>query len=181
MTTYGMTETCGGCVYDGVPLDGVEVRTGADGRIGLRGPVVATGERGPDGAVMPVTDPDGWLWTSDLGEVDDGHLTVLGRADDVIVTGGENVAAEAVEDVLRRLPGVDDAAVVGVDDREWGQRVVAVVVVDGTAPELADVRAHVSAELGAHAAPRELVLVPSIPRTALGKVARDQVRALLAG
>ncbi len=179
VTTYGMTETCGGCVYDGVPLDGVDVRTAADGRIGLRGPVVATGERGPDGTVAPVVDDDGWLWTNDLGEVADGRLTVIGRADDVIVTGGENVAAEAVANLLRDLPGVDDAAVIGIDDREWGQRVVALLVVTGAAPDLAEVRAHVAAALGAPSAPRQLVVVPSIPRTSLGKVARDRARALV--
>ena len=124
-----MTETCGGCVYDGVPLDGVEVDVGgAQGRIRLRGPVLADGERAADGGVTPVVDPDGWLPTGDVGALVDGRLVVHGRADHVILTGGENVAPEAVERVLAEHAEVLDAGVLGREDPEWGQRVVALVV-----------------------------------------------------
>lgn len=176
--SYGMTETCGGCVYDGRPLAGVEVETTPEGMVRLRGPVVATGLRQPDGAVVPVVDDDGWLTTSDLGRVDGDVLTVLGRADAVIITGGENVAAEAVEGVLRRHPAVADAAVVGEDDAEWGQRVVAFVVpADADAPPtLDDLRAHVAGHLGRHAAPKEVRFVTDLPRTGLGKIDRAALR-----
>ncbi|HMC68850.1 MAG TPA: AMP-binding protein, partial [Mycobacteriales bacterium] len=109
VTTYGMSETCGGCVYDGRPLDGVDVAIDSDGRIRLRGPVLMRGYRlAPEltGQVLR----DGWLTTSDVGSVDaDGRLTVHGRADDVVVTGGENVLATEVADVLAGHPAVAEA------------------------------------------------------------------------
>lgn len=172
--SYGMTETCGGCVYDGRPLDGVEVEVGDDGLVRIRGRVVADGFRHADGSVAPVVDQDGWFVTSDLGRIDDGIVSVLGRADEVIITGGENVAAEAVAAVLRRHEQVADAAVFGEIDEEWGERVVAVVVATDPAdpPALSDLRAHVASYLGRHAAPKQVRFVVELPRTTLGKVDR---------
>ncbi|GAA3535347.1 putative O-succinylbenzoic acid--CoA ligase MenE [Aeromicrobium flavum] len=116
--TYGMTETCGGCVYDGVPLDGVRLRIEDDGRVAISGPVLAEGM-------------GEWLVTNDLGRLDaDGRLSVLGRADQVAVSGGVNVPLATVETVLRDEPGVLDVVVVAQPDAEWGQRVVAFVVGD---------------------------------------------------
>lgn len=115
--TYGMTETCGGCVYDGVPFDGVRVRIDEDGRVALAGPVLADGV-------------GEWLVTNDLGRLSDGRLHVLGRADQVAVSGGVNVPLAAVESTLRDEPGVLDVVVVAQPDEEWGQRVVAFVVGD---------------------------------------------------
>ena len=179
--SYGMTETCGGCVYDGVPLDGVDVAVDDDGRIRLRGPVLADGERGPDGVVVPVVDPDGWLTTGDVGAVVDERLQVHGRADHVILSGGENVAPEAVERALASHPEVLDAGVLGRDDPEWGQRVVALVVPRNpmAPPTLEELRDHVGAQLGRHAAPRELHLVDAVPRTSLSKVARAALADLV--
>src|SRR6266545_2962856 len=139
VTTYGMSETCGGCVYDGMPLDGVSVDVGADGLIRLAGPVLLSGYRlRPD---LTAAALDGrWFVTRDLGVLDDGVLRVLGRADDVINTGGEKVVAGAVERVLASHPAIKDVAVVGRADPEWGQRVVAVVVPSGPAPALDDLR-----------------------------------------
>jgi len=174
VTTYGMTETGSGIVYDGVPLDGVEVRV-ADGEIRLRGPMLARAYR--DG-----TDPrdrDGWLPTGDAGawDAEAGRLRVFGRTDDVVVTGGENVWPAAVERVLARHPAVAEVAVVGRPDPEWGQVVVALVVAADPAdpPSLLDLRDAVRAELPAYAAPRQLDLVPDLPRTASGKVARTRL------
>ncbi len=170
VTTYGMSETSGGCVYDGVPLAGVEVQAGE--RIRLRGPVLATAYR--DG---PLREPDGWFTTGDVGSWDGARLTVLGRADDVVVTGGEKVAPAAVEDRLRTHPAVVDVAVVGVPDAEWGQRVVAVVVL--RAPLGLDAaRDHVAGPLPRAAAPRELRVVDVLPALTSGKVDRA---ALVAG
>jgi O-succinylbenzoic acid--CoA ligase len=119
---------------------------------------------------------DGRYVTNDLGSVaPDGTVTVFGRADDVIVTGGEKVAPAAVEAALAGLPGVREVAVVGVPDAEWGQRVVAVVVGDAT---LQAAREHVTAALGRRAAPSRLVLVDDLPRLALGKIDRAAVRRL---
>lgn len=169
VTTYGMTETSGGFVYDGVPLDGVEVDVEA--RIRLRGPVLAEAYRHG-----PLRDADGWFTTSDVGEWRDGRLVVLGRADDVVVTGGEKVAPAAVEAELRRHPSVVDAAVVGVPDAEWGQRVVAVVVLRA-ALSLEEARAVVAGPLPRAHAPRELRVVDALPALASGKVDRVALTA----
>jgi O-succinylbenzoic acid--CoA ligase len=171
VTTYGMTETGSGVVYDGVPLDGVDVRIDDTGEIHLRGPMLLRCYR--DGS-RPL-DPEGWLATGDLGRWrPDGRLHVDGRRGELIITGGENVWPEPVEAVLRAHPAVADVAVTGRPDPEWGQRVTAVVVpADPTAPPtLERLRAHVKEALPAFCAPRSLVLVDSIPRTALGKVRR---------
>ena len=172
--TYGLTETGGGVVYEGTPLPGVEVRVEGDGQIWLRTSTVARGRRAADGAVSPIVDADGWLATGDLGRWSDGRLEVDGRADDLIITGGENVWPGPVEDVLRRHPAVRDAMVVGEPDPEWGERIVAEVVpIDPAAPPtLAELRDHAKAQLPAYAAPRVLRLATSIERTPLGKVVR---------
>jgi O-succinylbenzoic acid--CoA ligase len=181
--SYGMTETCGGCVYDGRPLPGVEVAVGADGRIRLRGPMLATGSLGaPEEDAVRFT-ADGWFVTDDLGRLtDDGTLVVLGRADTVINTGGVKVDPAAVETLLRALPTLADAVVVGVPDTEWGERVVAVVVAaPGVTPELAALRATVSAALPSSHAPRELRVVTGIARDAMGKVSAAERARLAAG
>lgn len=176
VTAYGMTETCGGCVYDGTPLDGTDVTIAHGGRIRLRGPSVAA--RRLDGT--PMTDAEGWLTTSDLGRIVDGHLEVLGRADDVIVTGGVNVDPVAVADVLRTHPAVADAVVVGVPDPEWGTSVRAVVVTRSPVT-LADLRTQVGDRLGGAHAPRQLLVVDRVPRDRMGKVSAEERRRLVDG
>lgn len=175
--TYGLTETGGGVVYDGHPLDGVEVEVADDGTIAVRGPMLARGRRSPDGEVAPIADADGWLLTGDRGRWVDGRLVVDGRADDVIVSGGENVWPGPVEQRLETHPAVAEVAVVGRSDPDWGERVVAVVVpADPARPPLLDeLRSHVRASLPVWCAPRELVVVDALPRTALGKVARHRL------
>ena len=169
VTTYGMTETGSGVVYDGAPLDGVELRIAPDGEILLRGPMLLRAYR--DG-----TDPfrDGWFPTGDVGRwIESGRLHVDGRRGDLIVTGGENVWPEPVERVLRGLPSIADVAVTGIADPEWGEAVTAYVVPAGRPPSLDDLRGAVKAELPAYCAPRRLILVDEIPRTSIGKVARS--------
>jgi O-succinylbenzoic acid--CoA ligase len=176
VTTYGLTETGSGVVYDGVPLDGVEVRLAEDGEIHLRGPMLLRAYR--DGA--DPKDAEGWLPTGDLGVIDDGgRLVVHGRQGDLIITGGENVWPDPVEIRLALHPDVADVAVAGRVDAEWGQRVVAFVVPRPgvAAPTLADLRTWVKEALPAFCAPRELVLASEIPRTALGKPRRDALVA----
>jgi O-succinylbenzoic acid--CoA ligase len=172
VVTYGLTQSCGGIVYDGTPLPGVSVRIGDGGEVQLGGPTLLRGYR--DGSAAGLT-PDGWLPTGDAGRVDgDGRLLVHGRLDDLIVTGGENVWPGDVEAALRSHPAVADCAVFGRPDPTWGQRVVAAVVARDRAvpPTLDALRDHVGARLGRHQAPRELLLVESVPRTALGKLRR---------
>lgn len=218
VTTYGMSETCGGCVYDGVPLDGVEVDVDpADGRVLLAGPVLATGYRDRpdlDAEAFVERGDRRWLRTGDLGELvavgpsspavpggtpagpatvspaphgsppaGAGHvLRVLGRADDVLVTGGAKVAPAAVERVVGALDGVADVCVVGLPDPEWGQSVTAVLVLhDGArAPAHDDVRAAVARSLGHAAAPRAVVVVESLPLRGPGKPDRAAVARLAA-
>ena len=181
VTTYGMSETCGGCVYDGVPLDGVDVVL-ADGLVTLAGPVLATGyldRPDLDAQSFEVVDGVRRLRTADLGRLDGGVLSILGRADDVIITGGTNVAPAAVEDVLAALPGVAEACVVGVPDEQWGQAVVAALVVTGVPPTLDEARKLVAARLGAPSAPRRLVVLDSLPHRGPGKHDRRAVAAAL--
>lgn len=172
--SYGMSETAGGCVYDGVALDGVRLRIAVGGRVVIGGATLASGYRNPV-SPDPFGEP-GWFYTDDLGALDDsGVLTVLGRADDAISTGGLTVLPEVVEAALRGHPAVADCAVFGLPDDRLGQRVVAAVVVaDGcAAPSLAALRAHVGSSLAASAAPRELHVLNAVPRRGIGKVDRD--------
>ncbi len=174
VTTYGMTETGSGVVYDGRPLDGVEVRIDEpgdeDGEILVRGPMLLRCYR--DGE--DPKDAAGWLPTGDLGRwLPDGRLHVAGRRAELIITGGENVWPETVEGALGDHPAVAEVLVRGVPDEEWGQVVEAVVVPrPGSTPTLDALRAHVKERHPAFVAPRRLVLVDSLPRTALGKPRR---------
>ncbi|RCV50253.1 AMP-binding protein [Marinitenerispora sediminis] len=174
VTTYGMSETCGGCVYDGVPLDGVAVRLADDGRVLLSGPVLFSGYRlRPELSAEHLVDEGGrtWFRTGDLGRLADGRLTVRGRVDDVINTGGHKVVAGEVAALLARLDAVADAAVVGRPDPEWGERVTAVVVPADPAapPTLPELRSWVAEHLPRYAAPRELELRAALPLLASGK------------
>jgi O-succinylbenzoic acid--CoA ligase len=178
VTTYGMSETCGGCVYDGRPLDGVAVTTGDDSRIRISGPVLFSGYRlRPD--LTSAAMAGAWFVTSDLGAVSpDGRLTVRGRADDVIITGGENVVAGEVAALLETCPGVREAAVVGRPDPEWGERVIAVIVPDNPAqpPTLDLLCRHVRERLPRYALPRELVLRAAMPMLPSGKPDLEALR-----
>jgi O-succinylbenzoic acid--CoA ligase len=182
VTTYGMSETCGGCVYDGVPLDGTAARVRADGRVELGGATVFAGYRlRPDLTAEALV--DGWHVTQDLGRWDaDGRLEVLGRADDVVVTGGLNVPAASVERALGDNPAVAAVAVVGRPDPEWGERVVAVVQPRDWAdvPTLDGLRELAREVLEPAALPRELVLVGQLPLLASGKPDKAAVRTMLA-
>jgi O-succinylbenzoic acid--CoA ligase len=171
--TYGMTETGSGVVYDGRPLEGVELRV-EDGQVFVRGPMLLRCYR--DG-----TDPkddDRWLPTGDAGSLSDGVLSVHGRVGDVINTGGEKVWPVAVERALAGVPAVAELAIAGRADPEWGERVVAFVVPRDPAapPSLDALRDHVKQTLPAYCAPRELLLLDELPRTASGKVRRGELR-----
>jgi O-succinylbenzoic acid--CoA ligase len=171
MTTYGMSETCGGCVYDGVPLDGVTVRAGADGRLRISGPVLMNRYHGRPDLTAAALD-GGEFVTSDLGYVaEDGRVVLRGRADDVINTGGHKVVPGEVAAALSDCPGVREVVVVGRPDPEWGERVTAVVVPADPAepPALQLLRTHVSARLPRYACPSEVVLTEAIPVLPSGK------------
>ena len=178
--TYGMSETAGGCVYDGVPLDGVRVRID-DGRVILGGDTLAKGYRNPT-EPNPFAEP-GWFHTNDAGAVDaSGVLRVLGRIDDAIGTGGLTVLPQLVEAALGTHPAIADCAVFGVNDERLGQRVVAAVVLapGAPAPTVADLRAHVAQTLDATAGPREVHVVDTLPRRGIGKLDRNELAARFA-
>ena len=166
MPTYGMTETCSQVATAEVgerlarPLPGAEIRISEEGEILVRGPMVAV---------------DGWLHTGDRGALtEEGLLHVHGRMDDLIVTGGENVAAAEVEAVLREHPQVRDVAVIGLPDAEWGRAITAFVVADVPGEEIV---AHARARLPGFKVPKRVVAVDELPRTASGKVARAQLES----
>lgn len=173
VTTYGMTETGSGVVYDGVPLDGVAVDLDArTGEIRLRAPMLLRAYR--DGTVP--LDAGGWFATGDAGSLDEsGRLNVSGRIGDLIVTGGENVWPAPVEAAIATHPKVAEVAVAGRPDPEWGQRVVAwvVPVEQGNLPTLDELKDLVGGTVAPYASPKELVVVDSLPTTAIGKVRRD--------
>jgi O-succinylbenzoic acid--CoA ligase len=175
VATYGASETAGGCVYDGVPLDGVSVDLDADGRIRLGGPTIFSGYEGDPELTAEVL-VDGRYVTADAGRIDDdGRLQVLGRLDDVVVSGGVNVPLPAVARRLREHPDVDQVEVLGAPDDEWGHRVVAFVVGDLGLEAARDwvAQAHPRAW-----APRQLVRLDGLPLLPNGKVDRVRLREL---
>ncbi|AIY01951.1 AMP-dependent synthetase [Arthrobacter sp. PAMC 25486] len=183
VTTYGMSETCGGAVYDGVPLDGVQLAI-RDGRVWLGGPVVAAGyldDAELTSASFSEEEHDGemvrWYQSGDLGELDsEGRLRVLGRVDDVIISGGLKISAGAVTDGLHRVPGVREAFVVPVPSQEWGQQVAAMVVSSGTEAQLLASAAEV---MEAQLLPKTVVFVSALPLLGNGKPDRAAILAAL--
>jgi O-succinylbenzoic acid--CoA ligase len=177
--TYGLTETSGGCNFDGVPLDGAEFRV-VDEMIQVRGPMLMNGYRlNPE--LTSDTLEGGWLHTADRGRIDsNGVLEVFGRADDLIVTGGEKVSALEVENLLQTHPLVADAAVAGIADYRWGQAVAALIVPRGSSvPTLRELKGFLTGKIAGFKAPKRILIVDEVPRTASGKVRRQAVRDLL--
>ncbi|MGV2901284.1 AMP-binding protein [Microbacterium sp. AGC62] len=186
--TYGSTETSGGCVYDGVPLDTVGVRT-VDGELRIAGPMLAEGYLGDASLTTRtfVRDEHGirWYRTGDLGLVEDGVVRVHGRADNVIVSGGINISLDRVERIVRRVPGLHEAVVVGVEDERWGEASVIVaargeVLRRSESEQLAQAREAVAEELGKHARPSRLILVDEMDVLLSGKPDREAIRRAVA-
>ncbi len=175
--TYGMTETASQVatltpaealagVRGARPLPGVELKTSPEDELLVRGPMVAPGE----------ISGDGWLHTGDLGRVDEnGLLQIGGRLKDVIVTGGENVGAVEVEQALLSHPAVSDAAVLGVPDPEWGEAIVALVILRGPAED-AELLAHCRERISRYKVPKRIERVAELPRNVAGKLLRAQLR-----
>ena len=171
ITTYGMTETGGGVVYNGQPLDNVEIKI-VDAEIFLRCPMLMRAYRDD----QTISEEDGWYATGDIGEIDNnGKLSVHGRRSDMIITGGENIWPSVVENSLASHPIVNQVVVRGMPDTTWGQRVVAYVVLNDSSQTsevklLSDLREHVKQTLPAFCAPQQIIVLAEIPRTSLGKV-----------
>jgi len=168
ISTYGLTETMGGIAYNGIALDGVEIQLTDSGEIEVRGEMLFRAYRDRTNP----KDESGWFLTGDLGEVDDGVLTVHGRKDDLINSGGYKVWPKIVEDSIMQIPGVTDCVVMGMPDEKWGAAVCAWIIVKNShhTLNLDDARRHVKKSLPDYCAPKKLFIVEQIPRSALGKV-----------
>lgn len=182
--TYGSTETSGGCVYDGVPLRGVGLRM-ERGEVQVSGPTLADGYLGAQeltaAAFLRERDGTRWYRTGDAGLLEDGVLRVRGRIDNVIVSGGVNVSLDRVERIVRGIPGLAGAVVVGVPDDRWGEASVVVAsrgeaLRRSEAVQLEEARAAVQAEIGSHARPSRLVLVDELALLPSGKPDREAIR-----
>jgi O-succinylbenzoic acid--CoA ligase len=167
ISTYGLTETFGGIVYNGSPIEGVEIRIGYDSEIEIRcDSLLRTYRNGFD-----PKNSDGWLLTGDLGEIHDEKLSVLGRKDDLIKTGGYKVWPITIETSLKQHEAIADVIVSGTPDEKWGQAVTAWVVLrkDAINVRLEDLTKHVLSTLPDYCAPKKIYLVDEIPRSSLGK------------
>ena len=161
ITTYGMTETCGGCVYDGTTLDGVEIEI-RSGKICIKGSVLASS----------IAVNDGWYETNDLGEYDNNHLVVIGRSDDVIISGGENLSLNAVENSLSLAYPDTQFAAFAVEDPQWGQSLQLAVV--GTISD-DQIAAHLERDIGVFAKPKGIHRMTSLPLLGIGKIDRKSL------
>ncbi|HEY9563575.1 MAG TPA: AMP-binding protein [Nocardioides sp.] len=176
VATYGASETSGGCVYDGRPLDGVRLEIDGDGRILIGGPTLFDGYQDDPELTAQVL-RDGWFVTSDLGSLEDGVLQVAGRVDDVVISGGTNIPGPSVAERLRQHLAIEHAEVIGVPDQEWGQRLVAFVVTDSDLT-LDQVRDWVSTVHPRAWAPRQLLRIGEIPLLDNGKPDRARLKAM---
>lgn len=174
-STYGMTESSGGCIYDGVPLSGVEVEL-REGRIAIRGEHLASyylpSHEGDE--LREITDSDGWFLTNDLGHFEGNRLVVDGRIDDVIISGGEKISLRAIEDFLAPLMGGEVVAFAH-PDAEWGERLAIATTVTIEVSHWQELQEKIRAGLGRHAIPQDIYRVGEIPKSALGKVDREKV------
>jgi o-succinylbenzoate---CoA ligase len=178
VSTYGLTESCGGIAYHGRLFEGTRARIAADGGIELSGPTMMEGYRHDPAATAAAFTLDGWLRTGDAGELEsDGRLRVEGRSDEAIRTGAETVWPQEVEAALRDHPKVVDVAVAGRPHPEWGQQVVAFVVPaeSDDPPGVEELREHAAERIARFKLPRVVVPMTDIPRTLSGKIRRMEL------
>ena len=175
VTTYGMSETCGGCVYDLVPLSGVELRTTSSGTIELKGAMIASGYLNAPEKWNEVFH-DGWFTTSDLGSIENGVLTVLGRSDDQIISGGEKISLPTVESEAHSLFPSQDFIAIAIPDAQWGQKLI---LVSNQTMEIERLKSQLRIKLGAHAIPKEFHRIATLPRTSIDKPDRIQLQRMI--
>jgi O-succinylbenzoic acid--CoA ligase len=187
--TYGMSETCSQCVTDcsdqaglspgniGLPLEGFELALSRQGRIKVRGPAVMQGYLNSNLSPGHGLQQDGWFETGDLGEIDRlGHLRVLGRVDDILITGGNSIHPIELESMIARCPGVDDVAISSRSDKVWGDILVALYTGEVSLDSL---DAWCRTNLSSYQRPREFVLVSELPRNSIGKLDRKGLSRLI--
>ena len=171
-----MTETSGGCVYDGVALDGVEVAITAEGRIAIKGPVLAQTYLGAE-SLWDSQCKDGWFLTSDIGRIDNGKLIVEGRSDDVIISGGENISLSAIESSLHAHFPHTTFAAFSVNDVQWSQS-LHVAIAGGSAPTDDEISQYLSEQFGDFTKPKGYLHIPELPLIGIGKVDRKKLAEL---
>lgn len=180
VTTYGMTETSGGCVYNGTPLDGTKVKIGKNDVILLSGPTLMCGYLGKQTDWHVDETGRKWFQTSDRGRFDEGgRLHITGRTDDIINSGGKKVDTSQVREALLQCEGVQDAFVLGLPDNQWGQVVSALIVPSMRPLPIKQIRSHMRDTLGKHCVPRIIAEVDALPTSSLGKVSRTEAERLL--
>jgi O-succinylbenzoic acid--CoA ligase len=173
VTTYGMTEMCGGCVYNQKPLDGVEIEIGLTGLIKLKAPMMASNYlNNPE--LWQSLMADGWFQTSDIGEFTDGKLKVLGRADDVINSGGEKISLISIENLFSTHFPDQEVVAFGLPDDEWGERLCLAVTTNLSL-------AQIQQKLTGVNSPKEIYIFKQIPKSVLGKVDRQAAIKLALG
>ena len=176
--SYGMTETCGGCVYDGRPIGDTSAEINRDGLIKISTASLATTYLN-DASGWSSKLVDGYFLTSDLGEINDGKLTVTGRADDVIVTGGENISLTKVEEVIRNTFAGIECAAFAIADQQWGQA-LHLAIAGKVKPEISKINESLSSQISAAAKVKRVIYLDKLPRTSLDKVDRGELAKLAA-
>jgi O-succinylbenzoic acid--CoA ligase len=165
--TYGSTETSGGCIYNGQPLEGVEVSIGESGRIAIKGKVLA----------HELVDGDGWYYTSDAGHYEDGKIIIDGRIDDVVITGGENISLSAIDRVLaQQFPDIQSAAF-AIPHPEWGQAIHLALIGADSSLE-GEIQGYLERELGAAAKAKGFHYVEEFPLIGIGKIDKKSLARL---
>lgn len=179
VTTYGMTETCGGCVYNGTPLDGVTIKIAPDKKIALAGEVVASGYLGAD-ALWQNSFRDGFFYSSDIGRMENEKLIIEGRSDDVIISGGENISLSAVERSLHQHFPHKSFAAFSMSDSRWGQALYLAVAGEGF-PSETEISDYLSEQFGPFLKPKGFLFLPELPLMGIGKVDKSKLQDLLEG
>jgi O-succinylbenzoic acid--CoA ligase len=166
ITTYGMTETCGGLIYNGAPLEGVEVEIRA-GKVALRAPQIALGYLDSG---LPMEDD--WFITNDLGQIIDGKVEIQGRADDQIISGGEKISLSLIENFLQNEYNTPEIIAFAKPDAEWGERLC---IATTKQLEISDLQSRLKKQFGAHASPKQVFKVAAIPYLGIGKPDRKKL------
>lgn len=176
VTTYGMTETTGGCVYNGSPLAGVEISITPENLVAVKGSVLAKGYIGAE-TLWESQFIDGWFHSTDIGRIENDKLIVEGRSDDVIISGGENISLSALEDALHQNFPNKSFAAFSVDDSQWGAALHVAISGDGS-PSQNEVSDYLVQQFGSHAKPKGFLFLPELPLIGIGKVDRNKLAEL---
>ena len=177
VVTYGMTETSGGCVYNGLPLEGIEISITPEKRIAIKGPVLAHTYLGAE-ALWDTQYKDGWFHSSDIGRIENEKLIVEGRSDDVIISGGENISLSAIESSLHAHFPHKNFAAFSVKDSKWGDALHVAIAGDGF-PSEEEIAQYLGEQFGDFSKPKGFLHLPELPLIGIGKVDRKKLTELL--